>query len=121
MRVRGNIEPRALDIELHPQRPAFCIVTLRANIRPFTETDGQSGAELAGYEYDEYSIPARYYDSLQHDIEADWNNWLATGRTLEFNASSSEALDLRDEINAADSDMAALVNMIYTNDLEVIG
>lgn len=99
MRVRGNVEPRSLDIEAHPQLTQFVVVRLRENIEQFTETDSQSGVDVSGYEYDEYSLTVKYYDNLQHDIESDMDNWLSTGRTLEFNENSSTVQLMKKALN----------------------
>lgn len=97
MRVKGNISPRPLDIEAKPGMVGYVCVRLRENIVEFTKTDDE-GRTVHGYEYDEYEIVMKYYDGLQHDIESAFSDWLATGRTLEFNERATAACMLREAL-----------------------
>ena len=96
MRVRGNLQPNVLDIEEHPRLKGYAMVKIRENIVPFAETD-TNGTEVFGYEYDEYSMPVKFYSNLQHDIESAFDSWIATGKSLEFNDKSSEAVRISSE------------------------
>ena len=95
MRVKGNISPPQVSVELLPFEKGFALVRLRDNIVRISETDESTGTEIDSYRYDEYAFTAKYYDSLQHDIEKDLSNWLATCRALELNEKASAVCDMR--------------------------
>jgi hypothetical protein len=46
-------------------------------------TDEMSETPITMYEYDEYTFVLREKETLQTEIEANMDDWLITGRTLE--------------------------------------
>src|SRR5574344_1223914 len=83
MRVRGNVSPNALDIEAYSPMPGYVEVRLRENINEISVTDEMSETPITMYEYDEYTFVLREKETLQTEIEANMDDWLITGRTLE--------------------------------------
>lgn len=83
MKVKGNVSPNVLDIEAFSPMPGYVEVRLRENIKSLTEVDEMTEAEITMYEYDEYTFHLKEKESLQEEIEANMDDWLTTGRTLE--------------------------------------
>lgn len=83
MRVRGNVSPNVLDIEPYAPTLGYVEVRLRENINEISVTDEMSETPITMYEYDEYTFVLREKETLQTEIEANMDDWLITGRTLE--------------------------------------
>lgn len=98
MRVRGNVSPNVLDIEpFHPMK-GYVEVRLRENIRSFTSVDEMSEQEITMFEYDEYTFHLRDKEGLRDEIEANMDDWLVTGRTLEINEGASIVQDMKEAL-----------------------
>lgn len=98
MRVRGNVSPNALDIEAFAPMPGYVEVRLRENIKRVTVVDEMTEAEVTMYEYDEYTFHLHDKEGLQEEIEANINDWLVTGRTLEINEGASIVQDMKESL-----------------------
>lgn len=107
MRVTGNVKPDEVSIERQLQSD-FATVRLRENISKITITDTNTGSEIEMYQYDEYTVQVRYREELQSDIESNLQDWLTTGRTLEYNPNASAVADLAAENAAYASNMNEL-------------
>ena len=83
MRVKGNVSPNVLDIEAYAPTLGCAEVRLRENINEIFVTDEMSETPITMYEYDEYTFVLREKETLQTEIEANMDDWLITGRTLE--------------------------------------
>ncbi len=83
MRVKGNIKPDVLSIEGYEPIEGKVEVRLRENITEFETEDTMTEETIKGYEYDEYIFIMDNTKGLKKSIEADLDNWLTTGRTLE--------------------------------------
>lgn len=71
------------------------------------------------FEYDEYSIKnLPDSDNLVEDIQTRFDEWLATGKALERIPNSSEAYHTEQQHM---TELADLVELVYQDDLEVIG
>ena len=92
MRVTGSIQPEQLRLEPDPQKEGFYLIRLTENVK------ARNDAEGAGYEYDEYVMSVKYYDGIQHDIQENIEEWLATGRSLECSENASTVCDMRETI-----------------------
>lgn len=95
MRVKGNVSPNVLDIESYRPIPGYVEARLRENINEVTVVDEMTEQEIKMFEYDEYTFVIRERDGLREDIEANLNDWLITGRTLEINESASIVQDMK--------------------------
>ena len=103
MRVRGNVAPAPLTVELYPARAGYVEVRLRENIKTVVETDTQTQAEITMYEYDEYTFHVPNRDGLRNDIESNLADWIATGRTVEVNESASIVQEMQSELKQVES------------------
>lgn len=83
MRVKGNVSPDVLDIEPYAPTLEYAEVRLRENINEISVFDKMTETPITMYEYDEYTFVLREKEGLQADIEANMDDWLTTGRTLE--------------------------------------
>lgn len=95
MRVKGNISPNVLNIEPYRPMEGYVEARLRENIKAVTEVDEMTGQEIQMFEYDEYTFVLRDREGLREDMEANMNDWLVTGRTLEVNEGASIVQDMR--------------------------
>ena len=95
MRVRGNVSPNVLDIEAYSPLEGYVEVRLRENINEISVTDEMSETPITMYEYDEYTFVLRESETLQAEIEANIDDWLITGRTLEVNENASIVQDMK--------------------------
>lgn len=95
MRVKGNISPDVLNIEPYRPMEGYVEARLRENIKAVTEVDEMTGQEIQMFEYDEYTFVLRDREGLREDMEANMNDWLVTGRTLEVNEGASIVQDMR--------------------------
>ena len=84
MKVKGNNIPEAIHIERYLPKSGYVEVRL-------TENPVQLEEEL--YQYDEYVLQIPQRENLAEEIEANLNDWLITGRTLEVNENASEMAD----------------------------
>lgn len=107
MRVIGSAVPNTFDIYQYGDK---CELRLRENIAQIENNE---------YVYDEYSIKGLLYNSsLEEDVQTRISSWLATAKELERIPASSELYHLEEEHT---NELATLVEMIYQDDLEVIG
>lgn len=87
MRVKANNSPVAMTLESYLPMPGYVELRLRENIREIPETEM--------YEYDEYTFLLKDKEGLFEEIEANINDWLITGRTLEVNENASIIQDMK--------------------------
>ena len=111
MRVSGSSAPPAVHVEvLGFNDPDYCEVRITENV----ERIGNNN-----YVYDEYVFhkndPAR---TLEQEIRSHLQDWLETGRGLEVQQDASILYHMEEEHT---QELADLVEMIYEDDLEVIG
>jgi hypothetical protein len=95
MRVKGNVQPEVLTIEPYAPMPGYVEVRLRENVNQVTVQDEMSETEISMYEYDEYTFLLAEKEGLQQEIEANMDDWLTTGRTLEVNENASIIQDMK--------------------------
>lgn len=95
MRVKGNVSPNVLDIESYRPIPGYVEVRLRENINEVTVVDEMTEQEIKMFEYDEYTFILPERENMREDIEANMNDWLVTGRTLEVNEGESIVQDMK--------------------------
>lgn len=95
MRVKGNILPNVLDIEEYRPMPGYVEVRLRENFREVSVTDEMTETAVTMMEYDEYTFILKNKDTLRENIEANMEDWLITGRTLEVNEGASIIQDMK--------------------------
>lgn len=98
MRVKGNLEPQSVTVESCFGEVNMANVRLRTNIQQVTKIDPQTEQEITLYEYDEFILKVKNYDGLQHDIEENFNDWVATGRVLEINESASAVVEMKEAL-----------------------
>lgn len=95
MRVKGNISPDVLNIEPYRPMNGYVEARLRDNIKSIVEVDEMTGQEIPMFEYDEYTFVLPDREGLREDIEANLNDWLVTGRTLEVNEGASIVQEMK--------------------------
>ena len=95
MRVRGNVSPATLSVETYLPLEGYVEVRLRENIKEVTETDPQTETSVTLFEYDEYTFFLKDREGLREDIESHFDEWTATGRTIEVNESASIVQDMK--------------------------
>lgn len=93
MRIRGDVLPNTISIEPYPQQKGYAEIRLRENITEATEQVNDQ--EVKFFEYDEYLMVVPNRDGLQNEIETNFEDWILTGRTLEFNDKASIAQDMK--------------------------
>ena len=120
MRVRGNISPATLSVETYLPLEGYVEVRLRENIKEVTETDPQTETSFSMFEYDEYTFVLKAREGLREDIESHFDEWTATGRTVEVNENASVVQDIKAEITDAVAAMAAMVDDVYNQDMAAI-
>lgn len=96
MRVRGDISPNTISIETYPQQEGYVEIRLRENVTEVTEQINEQPVKF--FEYDEYLMIIPNRDGLQKEIETNFDEWVLTGRTLEFNDQASMAHEMRDAL-----------------------
>lgn len=84
MKVKGNAIPEAIHIERYLPKAGYVEVRL-------TENAVQIEENL--YEYDEYVLQVQ--GVTKEEVEANLNDWLATGRVLEINRNASLVQDMK--------------------------
>lgn len=97
MRVKGNVSPNVLDIESYRPMPGYVEARLRENINEVTVVDEMTEQEIKMFEYDEYTFIVREREGLREDIEANMEDWLTTGRTLEINTRATLYINARSD------------------------
>lgn len=111
MRVKSGSRPT--DILVYPcstKNPLLREVRIRENIVEIPEN---------GFEYDEYMFRLEDPDgTLETSIQNNLQEWLLTGQTLEISQGASYIYHIEE---GHMQDLAALVDMIYEDDLGVIG
>lgn len=108
MRVRGNISPDIIHIELYAPNPGFVEIRLRDNIKEVSEVDEMSGTEITMFEYDEFVFHEKNRENLREDIEENLDAWLQTGRELEVNVNASMFKD----VETQNADMKAALEVM---------
>lgn len=96
MRVRGNVSPAVIILEPYHPKPGYAELRLRENVREISEIDKITEQTIVQYEYDEYTFLLKEKDGLKAEIEANLNDWLVTGRTLEVNEYATIMQDMKD-------------------------
>ena len=96
MRVRGDASPNTISIETYPQQDGYVEIRLRENITEQTEQVDEQ--QVKYFDYDEYLLVVPNREGLQNEIETNFEDWVLTGRTLEFNANASIAQDMRNAL-----------------------
>lgn len=95
MKVNGDISPDIIHIEKSATISNYGEIRLRENINRNDYFDEANGQTVSKYEYDEYIFCIPYREGLHEEIEANFDDWIATGRTLEQNTQASAYVDLR--------------------------
>lgn len=96
MRVRGDVSPNTISIETYPQQEGYVEIRLRENITEQTEQINEQPVKY--FDYDEYLLVVPNREGLQKDIETNFDEWILTGRTLEFNDQASMAQDMQNAL-----------------------
>lgn len=100
MKVIGNLSPQPIQLEFNfanKNDERLVKVWLRENIVE-KEVEDKQGNKTTLFEYDEYTMKVEYYDGLQHDIEEHLDEWLNTGRIVEFNENASEVQEMKEAL-----------------------
>lgn len=92
MRVTGNVEPDAVVVE--QLRNGIASVRIRENINQTDFTDPESGIKISGFLYDEYILNVPYIESLKSEVLEHMQEWVETGKSLEYNPNASAFADL---------------------------
>lgn len=96
MRVRGDVSPKPISIETYPQQEGYVEIRLRENITEQTEQINEQPVKY--FDYDEYLLVVPNREGLQNEIETNFEDWVLTGRTLEFDENASKAHEMRDAL-----------------------
>lgn len=120
MRVRGNIYPQAITVEAYLPIHGMAEIRLRENVKEVSVTDEMNDTTTIMYEYDEYAKVVQDSPGLKEDIAANISDWLVTLRSLEVDGNASILRASRDENEDLLSDLAAMIDVVYESDLEVI-
>lgn len=96
MRVRGDTSPNTISIETYPQQEGYVEIRLRENITEQTEQINEQPIKY--FDYDEYLLVVPNREGLQKEIETNLDEWILTGRTLEFDENASKAHEMRDAL-----------------------
>lgn len=86
MKVKGNAYPQGIHIEPYQLLEGYVEVRLTENVEQLEDNL---------YQYDEYIVRAKDKEGLAEEIEANLNDWLITGRTLEVNDGASVVQDMK--------------------------
>lgn len=97
MKVRGNLRPDPLKIEPCSFVSGQVEVRLREKVHEISVRDEMKDTEIVMYEYDEYVFFENDRPDLKKEIEANIEDWFATGRALELNQNASDYVDAQDE------------------------
>lgn len=120
MRVMGNVYPESVTVETYLPTTGMVEIRLRENVKEVSVIDEMTGATTIMYEYDEYARVVPDSPGLKEDIAANLSDWLITLRSLEVDGNASILRASRDENDELLSDLAAMVDVVYESDLEVI-
>lgn len=101
MKVNGDVSPNTIHIEKSAIIPGYVEVRLRDNISQVELIDEISGRNMQKYDYDEYTFELPYREGLREEIEAKFDDWIASGRALEQNTQASAYVDLQTALAAA--------------------
>ena len=97
MRARGDVSPKTISIETYPQQEGYVEIRLRENITEKTEQINEQPVKY--FDYDEYLLVVPNREGLQNEIETNFNDWVLTGRALEFNDNASIARDMKNALD----------------------
>lgn len=75
--------------------PGSVEVRLRENVSEISVENETDGENETLFEYDEYTFVLPESDGLKEKIEANMNDWLASGRSAEINDNASAVVDFR--------------------------
>lgn len=120
MRVSGNTYPQPITVESYLPIHGMAEIRLRENVNEVSVTDEMTGTTTIMYEYDEYTKVVQDSPGLKKDIAANLSDWIITLRSLEVDGNASILRASRDENDELLSDLAAMVDVVYESDLEVI-
>lgn len=97
MRVVGDKNPEVIKVE-QMLNNNLAEVRIRQNVSQITVTNEFIGTHTM-YQYDEYVMKMPYRDTLKAEIESNLQDWLATGRTLEYNVMASIPYDMKQALD----------------------
>lgn len=110
MKVRGDNAPSdVLSVEPHPQKPGIAIVRLFENPEPFEEKRGE--LTIKCWEYDEYHLELLYYDNIEADIKANFDNMINQAK-IEEEQKSLTVEKLKAENDELKSQLAESKNIV---------
>lgn len=110
MRVNSNQAPLKIRVEkITTKAPVKCEIRLTENVIKLSDMD---------YMYDEYVFYDLFYDGIEQDILNRFDEWVLTGKSSEIKEYASEVYQMEQEHTR---ELANLIEMIYEDDLEVIG
>ena len=107
MKVIGNVSPNPVSVEQNLANN-LVEIRLRENVRKISEEGLKSDEQIEMYQYDEYVLHIPNREGLKEDIESDLQDWLMTGRKLEYNPIASAVKDLEHENAVYASNIAEL-------------
>lgn len=93
MKVQGNNSPPQVEIRQHETNRQLAYVILRENIK---DIHTEEAPEL--FEYDEYSVCCLNDESLESIVREHFDEWIETGREVEFNALASISVDMQNAL-----------------------
>lgn len=120
MRIRGNISPDIIHIELYAPNPGFAEIRLRDNIKSITEKDELTGRDISMFEYDEFVFHEKNRENLRENIENNMDEWLQTGRELEVNVNASMLKEVQAQAEAEISKIYQSADEAYSEGVNSI-
>ena len=101
MRVRGSVMPStAFSIEQQPNKPGFVLARFYENAQPFTET--REDGTLTGFEYDEYTLELMATDTIEADIESQYDMYLEQAKLNELSKQTYDPAQNRQQQEQAE-------------------
>lgn len=116
MKVKGSSSPgSAFSIELQPNAPGMVLVRFYENAHEYTEQQEGIEESIHGWEYDEYILELFATDTLEADIENQYDMYLQQAKLREiksrpYDPADYEAQKSRVDQVRADIDFIAVMS-----------
>lgn len=91
-----------------------CLIVFADNIKKRTVKSDEDDAAVTEYQYDRYELNAPYRDSLEEDIDSEYEIWLKKAKQTEIDKLSAEVRNKRNEL-LAESDSAFCIDRIFAD------
>jgi len=106
MRVQANDKPVKITVEPYRPKAGYAEIRTRENARQKTVA-GEEGENIV-WEYDEYVLHVPEREGLVGEVEANFADWIETGRSLETDMQSSAMREETERVQALVAEGAAL-------------